>query len=65
MSPNETIIHAVLYDRYRFGRYWTNLDELSEETRIKKSTLNSTLHRMMKKGLIDLFRNKGIMINRV
>lgn len=67
MSPLQERVHAILYDRLRFGIRWITFHDLADETRIKKSTLNTTLYRMNKKGIINIFRNKGkgITINGV
>lgn len=65
MSPNEQIIYAVIYDRFRWKRFYTTLSELADETRINKTSLNTYLCRMNGKHF-DLYRNgKEIRINDV
>lgn len=57
MSDNEQKIYAVIYDRFRQKRFYTTLAELSEETGIKKTSLNVYLHRMNGK-YFDIKRNR-------
>lgn len=63
----QEIIYNVLYDRfYKWSQTETNLVELSEETRLHKSTINAYLFRLSKMGLIKVDRNwKRIRINDV
>lgn len=67
LTPYETILYSVIYDRFRFKRYHTTLSELATESNVNKNTTNSLLNRLAKKGVIRLSRKyqKGIIIEDV
>lgn len=65
MTYNQQKIYAVIYDRFIQKRFYTTLEELADETRIHKTSLNVYLWRMNNK-YFNLHRNgKEIRINDV
>lgn len=65
MNYNQEKIYAVIYDRFIQKRFYTDLDELSEETRIPRNTLRQIFYKMNGK-MFDVKRtSKGLRIDSV
>lgn len=65
MTYNQQKIYAVIYDRFIQKRFYTDMQELSEETGIKHNTFRQLFYKMNGKWFDVKRTPKGMRINDV